>query len=107
MPSTHKDLNVTAKKGLEYCNKLFDIERTLENMSSKERFEERLRQSKPVLDEFYDWLKYHKPRVLPKSMSGKAINYCLNQWNKLIGFLEITNGLIVRSARYSHIMITL
>ena len=88
MPSTHKDLNVTAKKGLEYCSKLFAIERTLENVSSQERFEERLRQSKPVLDEFYDWLKYHKPRVLPKSMLGKAINYCLNQWNKLIGFLE-------------------
>ncbi len=34
------------------------------------------------------WLKYHKPRVLPKSAFGQAINYCLNQWDRLKVFLQ-------------------
>lgn len=79
---------VTATEGLQFCNQLFSIERELKELDPKERYEQRLKQSKPVLDAFLSWLKIQEQKVLPKSGLGKAITYCLNQWDKLVAFLE-------------------
>lgn len=79
---------VTATEGLQFCNQLFAIERKLKELEPKERFEQRLKLSKPVLDAFLTWLKIQEQKVLPKSGIGKAITYCLNQWDKLVAFLE-------------------
>jgi transposase len=79
---------VTATEGLNFCNQLFAVERKLKELSSEERYNERLKQSKPVLDAFLSWLKIQEQIVLPKSALGKAVNYCLNQWDKLVVFLE-------------------
>ena len=38
--------------GFEYCNKLFDIERSIKELPSDEKYEKRQELSKPVLDEF-------------------------------------------------------
>jgi len=57
-------------------------------LKPQERYEERLKQSKPILDAFLSWLKKQERQVLPKSALGKAIAYCLNQWDKLMAFLE-------------------
>ncbi|WP_382285035.1 IS66 family transposase [Heyndrickxia sporothermodurans] len=75
-------------EGLQYCNQLYRIERDLKELSSMERYEKRLERSKPVLDAFLSWLKIQKQKVLPKSALGQAITYCLNQWKKLVAFLE-------------------
>jgi regulator of replication initiation timing len=96
--------NEAEKEGLDYCNKLFAIERELRDVTPEERYEERLKRSKPILDEFYSYLKYHMPRVLPKSVLGGAIRYCLNQWDKLTAFLldgrlEIDNNISERSIK--------
>lgn len=40
------------------------------------------------LDAFLSWLKIQEQKVLPKGGLGKAITYCLNQWDKLVAFLE-------------------
>jgi hypothetical protein len=87
IPGTSEGITSVAKEGLDYCNKLFAIERELRDVTPEERYEERLKRSKPILDEFYSYLKYHMPRVLPKSVLGGAIRYCLNQWDKLTAFL--------------------
>ncbi|WP_207707100.1 IS66 family transposase, partial [Heliorestis acidaminivorans] len=76
-----------ADEGLEYCNQLFAIEQELKDLTNEERYEERLKRSQPVLDAFLAWLHKQSPNVLPKSALGQAINYCLNQWDKLIGFM--------------------
>lgn len=78
--------------GLEYCNKLFEIERTLKEEPPEVRFIKRLEKSKPVLDEFKKWLDYNLPRTLPESLVRKAIKYCLNIWENLYVFLE--NGML-------------
>ena len=44
--------------------------------------------SSPLVDDFYAWLNYQRPRVLPKSAFGLALTYCLNQWDKLKAFLQ-------------------
>src|SRR5690606_20783382 len=40
-------------KGLAYCNRLFEIERELKELSPEERKAERLARSVPVLNEFH------------------------------------------------------
>jgi transposase len=79
---------VIATEGLQFCNQLYSIERKLKELDPKERYEQRLKQSKPILDAFLSWLKMQDQKVLPKSGLGKAITYCLNQWDKLVAFLE-------------------
>ncbi len=91
LPTSKRDTPVTAKQGLEYCNRLFKIERSLKDASPKKRYDERQKQSRPVLDTFFVWLHEQSAQVLPKSALGTAITYCLNQWSKLVAFLEDGN----------------
>src|SRR5690606_35741789 len=79
---------VMATEGLQFCNHLFAIERDLKELEPHDRYEKRLELSKPVLDSFFSWLNIQKQKVLPKSSLGQAITYCLNQWDKLVAFLE-------------------
>ena len=104
LPTEQKDKPVAASVGLDYCNRLFAIERQLKELSSQERYERRLELSKPVLDDFYIWLKKQRQQTLPKSAFGKAITYCLNQWDDLNHFLldgrlEIDNNRAERSIK--------
>lgn len=60
--------------------------------------------SRPVLDAFFAWLDTESTQVLPKSLLGKAIAYCKNQWGKLTAFLkdgrlEIDNNRSERSIK--------
>ncbi len=50
----------------------------------------RMRQcdAKPIIDEMKDWLEKRRSQVLPKGLLGKAINYCLNQWQRLTNYLK-------------------
>ena len=83
-----KDTTPTAsEEGLAFCNKLFEIERELNEVTPEERYKTRLKESKPVIDDFKEWLQYRKARVAPKTPLGKAVNYCRNQWEKLTAFL--------------------
>jgi transposase len=87
LPKEVKDKPCTAKEGLDFCNRLYRVEHELENVTPKERYEGRLEKSKPMLDEFYKWLKHQRPRITPKSITGKAVTYTLNQWDKLNNYL--------------------
>ncbi|MBC7075955.1 MAG: IS66 family transposase [Syntrophomonadaceae bacterium] len=104
LPTAQKDKPVAAKVGLNYCNRLFAIERQLKDKSVKERYEKRLELAKPILDEFHIWLKKQRQQTLPKSAFGQAIAYCLNQWDDLSHFLldgrlEIDNNRAERSIK--------
>jgi len=104
LPADQKDKPVAAKTALDYCNRLFAVERELKDVSAKERYEKRLELSKPILDEFHTWLKKQRQLVLPKSKFGEAITYCLNQWDELNhylldGRLEIDNNRAERSIK--------
>lgn len=88
LPDPKRPSAVAAREGLEFCNRLFAIERELKDAAPDERYKIRLARSGPVLDAFLAWLKLQKSQTIPKSSFGKAINYCLNQWEKLKVFLE-------------------
>ncbi|SHJ00312.1 Transposase [Desulfofundulus thermosubterraneus DSM 16057] len=88
LPEDKRNKAVAAREGLEFCNRLFAIERELKEATPEERYQIRQVRSRPVLDAFLAWLKKQKTQVLPKSSFGQAVNYCLSQWDKLVAFLQ-------------------
>lgn len=99
-----RNSSVPSRRGLDFCNRLFAIERDLKKATPEERYKARLERSRPVLDAFLVWLNEQAPKTLPKTAFGKAITYCLNQWSKLEAFmqdgrLEISNNLSERSIK--------
>lgn len=91
-------------QGIAFCNKIFEIEKTLESLSCEERKSERLKQEKPVLEAFWSWIDSNKGSILPKSKLGEAMNYALNQKEDLMNYLgdgncSISNNLAENSIR--------
>jgi transposase len=97
---------VRAARLLVLWGKLYDIERKAkqDNYSSAQLLEARQKEAKPILAEIKRVLEEYKDQVLPKSPIGKAIAYCLNQWEALNRYvedpmLEIDNNLSERTLR--------
>ena len=42
----------------------------------------------PVFEDFYNWLQSKVNTISPECKVGKAINYTLNEWNKLIKYVD-------------------
>jgi transposase len=75
-----------------------------EGLSPAELLEARQKRSKPIIDEFHEWLLNHKDQILPSGSLGKAIAYTLNLWVGLNVFLSdplvpMTTNLIERLQR--------
>jgi len=91
-------------QGIQYCNKLFEIEKKLEILSAEERKKQRLVQETPVLEAFWSWVETTRPKVLPKSKLGQALLYAENQKDGLMNYLKdgncsISNNLAENSIR--------
>jgi transposase len=104
LPASDRDRPSAAKTGLEYCNRLFAIERGIKTLSAQERYETRLAQSRPVLDAYFAWVEEQGGQVLPKSSIGQAIGYSKNQRTRLEAYLhdgnlEIDNNRAERSIK--------
>jgi len=96
---------------VEYCDKLFNLEREYAKFSSDNNFnmrhEARLANSKPIIDEFFSWVDsvYGKNiMATAKSNMGKALAYAQNQRAQLEnvlcdGRLELSNNRAERSIK--------
>lgn len=80
----------SALEGIVFIKKLYNIEDTLraQDLSDKEFLIRRKNKALPVLEKFRKWLEEKAEYVPPSLKLGKAIHYCLNQWTKLIAYLE-------------------
>lgn len=87
-PKSRAGAPCAARIGLTYCDKLFRVERELRETTPEKRYAGRQAHSLPTLNEFHTWLEQQAGLALPKSKLGEAIGYCLNQWPKLIAFLQ-------------------
>lgn len=92
----------SASQGLTYCNLLFGIEQEIAEKTAEERYEERLKQAKPVLDALLSWA--NSRTAAPKSALGKAFTYLKEQWPYLTNYLkdgrlEISNNRAERSIK--------
>jgi len=45
-----------ARIGFEFCQKLFKLEREFETFTPEEQLEQRIKQSKSVLDNYFEWV---------------------------------------------------
>ena len=91
-----------AERGLVYINLLFAFEHEFADMTPEERFKQRLKKSKPVSDDYFEWVD--SLQAPPKSLLGKAIDYSVSQRTYLEniyldGRLEISNNRAERSIK--------
>jgi transposase len=84
-----------APEGLKKIRRLYHIERELREtlaagkLSPELLVAQRREQVEPVLAELKTWLLEQSVKVLPSSLTGKAIAYTLGQWDKLIRYLDL------------------
>ena len=78
----------TAYQAMERIGMLYKIEEMIRDKSPEERYEERQKQSKPLLEAFFGWLHTLEDSVDRSSKIGEAILYSLNQEQYLKRYLE-------------------
>ena len=81
---------LAAEEALEFIGRLYRIEKEarVKELSVGDIYELRQQQAKPVLEEFKSWLEQKAPLTPPGGLLGKAIGYTLNQWSRLIVYLQ-------------------
>ncbi len=98
------------KKRAEYAmveiQKLYKIERKArdEGLSPQQRYELRLDESLPLLNNLGKWMAEQARTTIPQSPLGKALKYSINRWDNLMvylndGYLEIDNNLVENAIR--------
>lgn len=98
----NKQSSSYAAKGVGYCDRLFQLEKQFALLAPEERLKERVRLSKPLINEFYEWII--RLNALPNSLLGKAAYYAQSQRKYLErylldGRLEISNNRAERSIK--------
>ena len=89
---------------LNPINKRYGIERDLKEVGDEHRHEGRQQNSLPVLAQLHAWLEKTQPQVTAQNALGKAINYLVSNWDKLVrytegGYLPIDNNAAERAIR--------
>ena len=83
------DYSQPAVQGVQYCNRLFAIEDSINKKHSgdyEKRKQLRLEKEKPVLEAFWSWLDQQKP--VRNTRMDKAVNYVLNRRDTAETYLE-------------------
>lgn len=93
-----------AVEGRNFCDQLFLLEQKWDDSSAEERYKQRLNHSKPLLKAFLAWLHETKENTHQRTYLGKAVEYCLSQWEPLTNFLldgrlEVSNNSSERSIK--------
>ena len=82
-PKSKKGKVTKADMALSFINKLYVTERQIKSLTVEEIYEARQQQSVPVLNKLRNWLDTNRPRVDKSGLTGKAMTYLHNQWEKL------------------------
>ena len=95
-----------AANAMEVMQSIYRVEREAreQGLDADRRRDLRQQEAKPLLEAMRPWLEGIRPRHLPKSPMGDAINYTLRQWDTLVrylddGRLEIDNNRVERQMR--------
>lgn len=78
-----------AYKALMRIATIYKLEGALKDLSPEERLKERQASIKPLVEEFFAWVKEQAAgtTVLPKGETARGLNYCINQEEHLKVFL--------------------
>lgn len=78
-----------ACKALVRIGAIYDLENTLKDLSPQERLKERQASIRPLVEEYFAWVKdtFRQGQILPKSETAKGLAYSINQEEYLKVFL--------------------
>ena len=76
---------------LNLIQKLYGIEKRIKNSLPEHKYKVRQEESLPLLEKFKAWLDKSLLQIPPTAPVGSAINYALNQWPKLIEYVNDGN----------------
>ena len=98
------DTTSTGYKGVSYCDELFKNEREIALLSEEEKIKKRQEKSRPIIEEFFKWVKEINSKVIVNNKLKEAITYAINQEKELSEFLNdgkipLTNSLAERAIR--------
>ena len=79
---------VLAKMAAARISRIFHENNKLGDLPAEERLRKRQSDIKPLVDEFFSWVKSVRESVLPHSSTGEAFTYALNQEPFLRVFLS-------------------
>ena len=89
MPAKEKRRKVSkADVALSKIRKLYVIEKEIKKLTAEERRQQRQEQSVPVLKDLKLWLESNINKLPKDSLTYTAIQYTLNQWDRLTGYCE-------------------
>lgn len=79
-----------ADEALDYIGRLYAIEKqaAASELSSDQLYHLRQDMAKPILSDFKTWLMRMSSLTPPKGLLGKAVNYTLHNWERLIRYVE-------------------
>ncbi|MDN5862568.1 MAG: IS66 family transposase [Salinisphaera sp.] len=77
-----------ADQALAFFARLYRIEAGVKEQDAATRWQARLHQSRPVLEQLRAWLTATRPVVTPKSKLGEALAYLDKYWPKLTRYTE-------------------
>lgn len=86
--------DLDAEPALEYYHNIYEIEKELrwkydhKKLSAEEFVKKRRGRVIPIFEKLKDWVTEIKPKVRPGSKLGKAVIYSLNQWDRLLKYLD-------------------
>ncbi|MBQ0009184.1 MAG: IS66 family transposase [Firmicutes bacterium] len=80
----------TAYQALKRIGQIFELDGALKDLSPEERLQERQRTIKPLVEEYFAWVKNQIAEgvVPPKSKTASGLNYSVNQEKYLKVFLD-------------------
>lgn len=84
----------SADKALAMIRPLYALEKKAraDGLSPDEIYNMRQQHAKPIVAKFKRWLHKKNGVVPPKSLLGKAVAYCLNQWHRLENYIKDGNA---------------
>jgi transposase len=93
-----------ANEAIKIIGGLYEIEASIRDKGTQDRYRIRQMESKPILGEFREWLDSHLGKVPPQSQLGQALSYAHNEWNYLTRYLEdgrlsIDNNMVENAIR--------
>lgn len=83
-----KSTDGVAHAVVNYISKLAHIEAEIKNCIPEDKKIIRHEKAKPILDHMHEYLMSEHHKTYPKSALGQAMTYAINQWPKLLVYLQ-------------------
>jgi len=96
--------HTAAYKALARIAGIYKLEESFKDLSPEERLRERQKELKPLVEEYFEWVRNTLNTTLPKGKTAEGLNYSINQEKYLRAFLDdgeipIDNSACERSIR--------